>query len=223
MRRVIAGKSKSPKDYILYWSFNGNVLDQSPNVLNGIKTGTANYDTGRKAGTQSINFVSGCVKTPSNLPIGTDKVSISFWLKQSSTSLGALMELSSNSSTNLETFGIIRSINTDFRDRSVGGTNYIIESSSIFSSWTHVVFTIDRSLGAFSENTIYLNGELSTTSVRAKEGGGDPQDLSGNFGNFPLFVGQRNAGSVPFTGNLQDIKIYRRVLTASEIRNLYKE
>ena len=222
-RMLLQTNGKIPIDYILRYDFNGDYLDRSSNSLNGVKTGTAVFDVGRKAGTQSLYFTSGCVRTPSNLPIGTDKVSISFWVKYTVLGTQVMMELSSNSTSTLETFGIVKGPdNLEFRDRSAAGTNYMITGNSKFANWTHVVFTINRSLG-INQSFIYINGILDTTAIRAGEASGSAVDLNGNFGNFVFYIGQRNASSVSFNGYLQDLKIYNRVLTTAEIKALSKE
>lgn len=215
--------SSIPTDYILRYDFNGDVLDKSANALNGIKTGTATYDTGRKAGTQCLKFSAGCVKTPNILPIGTNKLTISMWLKTTSQNISIIMEHSVNYNNYADTFQInFQSTGVwECNDRATalsGDFNCQQGIKINTGSWFHIVAVIDRDLG------IELNTKLTTNNVqgntRLQSMTGDPVN---NYSNNILFIGQRNASLLPFIGSLQDIRIYNRVLTTEEITALYNE
>ncbi|SHJ19946.1 Concanavalin A-like lectin/glucanases superfamily protein [Cruoricaptor ignavus] len=208
-------------DYILAYNFNGNTADSSVNGLNGIMTGTLTFDTGRKEGTQSLKFINGCVKTVLPLPINSDKVSISFWIKTTQTETGVVVELSTNFNNN-NAFGVFTNDflvgRVEISDHHPWGYNIGNSTVNINNgNWFHIVTTIDRSLGV-TQNQIYVNGSLSYIQHDSYAG-----DLIGNWANDILFIGQRGASSFPFIGNLQDLKIYNRVLSKEEITALYNE
>lgn len=78
--------------------------------------------------------------------------------------------------------------------------------------WHHVYIEIKRN------NTKVLIDNIEQTLINI--------DTVNNIGNFridKLFIGGRNGGSYFFNGSLDDIKIYNRSLTQSEITNLYNE
>lgn len=211
-----AGKRKAiPQDYILRYDFNGDYLDKSINGLNGVKTGAANFTTGRKAGTQCLQFINGCVRTPSNLPINSDKLTVSFWINTSQVTAGAIvMEMGVTAPTNANRlFDIL--LNNDNAGSLMGRAGTLIPSviTNFKDSWKHIVFTFNRAL---SDNEI--NGFLNNVFISSSAG-----TLTNTFINDILFIGQRNAASSQFEGNLQDIRIYNRVLSASEIKNLFNE
>lgn len=208
-----------PTDYILAYSFNGNTSDASVNGLNGAMTGTLAFDTGRKIGTQSLKFTKGCVKTTLPLPVNSDKVTIAFWMKTTMTASGMVVELSADSDVNNAFYSIMNNATTNYLSlRNRNGGNYsFVKANVTNSSWKHIVCTIDRSQSVSNECKIYVNGTL--TSIMVVTSG----DVSGNFVNNILFIGQRNASLYPFVGNLQDLKIYNRVLSENEITALYNE
>lgn len=205
-----------PTDHILAYDFNGNTTDSSVNGLNGAMTGTLAFDTGRKIGTQSMKFTNGCVKTILPLPVNSDKVSISFWMKTVATT-GNIAELSTDyNSNNAFRSGVNGKIT--FTTHSPSGYNGGNSSSSINTNvWTHVVLSVDRSLG-INQVKIYVNGALGYIQSPSTV-----DNITGNFVNNILFIGQRGASSLPFVGNLQDLKIYNRVLSEEEITALYNE
>lgn len=207
-----------PTDYILCYDFDNDYQDKSVNSLHGIKTGDSVFEDGLK-GKKCLKFTNGCVRTPSVLPLNSDKVSISFWIKTSQTSTGIVAEMSENFNVNnafglLLNDGVANSIR--FADHNSSGYNL----STLFNqlpmpTFTHHAILVDRSLISFHAK-FYVNNVLkSHLTERA--------DLSGNWVNNILFIGQRNASSIPFVGSLQNLKIYNRVLTRQEILGLSKE
>jgi hypothetical protein len=77
---------------------------------------------------------------------------------------------------------------------------------------------IDRTQDRTSQNKIYINGVLSYVQMSSYT-----TDNNGNFVNNILFIGQRGGSTTGFNGSLQDFKVYNRVLTDSEIMDLYSE
>lgn len=73
--------------------------------------------------------------------------------------------------------------------------------------WHHCVYTFDG-----RENRFYLDGELQTSSVKETQIG-VPTLLM--FGNYP-------SGDQYFEGRLDDIRIYNRVISQAEIRQLFQ-
>ncbi len=216
----------APIDTILHYDFNGNALDQSDNALNGIKTGVANFVTGRKAGTQAINFTNGCVYTTAPLPINSNKVSLSFWLKASASTgtLETVMATSEDTDKN-NCFGVfINNAETNgidlFNREYAGGSGTFgitTNPNTINSEWTHYVMVIDRSLPNLEELKIYKNDVLMprTTQYTA-----ETSDL---FKNDVLYIGKQGNSAYPFLGAIQDLRIYNRVLTAEDRTQLFNE
>lgn len=82
-----------------------------------------------------------------------------------------------------------------------------------FFEWTHLAFTLDRSGSGVM--TCYVNGNAL---------GSTPAPLVGNFANAePLLLGAADYGGtvIPLLGRTDEIEIFRRVLTASEVKAIY--
>ena len=156
------------------------------------------------------------LKTNANFLINSDKVSISFWIKTTQTTTGILAELSSNFNNNnafLATVTNKAEIGDHIFSYNAGSSAININDNN----WHHVVLMIDRSLGT-SQNKIYVDGILSYVQNTSYQ-----SDLNGNWGLFPLFIGQRDGSLYGFNGQLKFLKIFNYPLSTTEITNLYNK
>ena len=165
------------------------------------------------------------LKTASNLILNSDKVSISFWIKTTQTTIGLVAELSEslNSSGN-NGFWIINN-NTganklEFLDRNnlVSSANNIVRPNPNINSgvWQHIVITSDRALNGANQSKVYVNGVLNFVTVQTN-------DINNNYGNHILFIGQRAGSSLGFNGQIKFLKIFNYPLSTTEITNLYNK
>ena len=161
------------------------------------------------------------IKTNANFLINSDKVSISFWMKTSQTATAAVIELGTNTIANNS---FISSINDSLANR-VSITDhtsaYNIGDSAINindNNWHHVVLMINRSLVGNQQNKIYVDGILSYVQNTTYQ-----SDLNGNWGIFPLFIGQRGGSQYGFNGQMKFLKIFNYPLSTTEITNLYNK
>ncbi len=88
-----------------------------------------------------------------------------------------------------------------------GDTTYSSDITGLTSVWTHVCATYEN-----STLKIYINGVLNKTVSSPKA----PVAASG------LFLGMRGGAAGYFTGRLNDIRIYNRVLSQKEISEISK-
>lgn len=82
-----------------------------------------------------------------------------------------------------------------------------------FDTFTHVVFTYDGS-GKAAGVKLYINGQLAKTTA--------PRDnLTGTIlTKDPFSIGRRGASGAPFTGRVDDLRIFTRALSAPEVASL---
>lgn len=208
-----------PTDYILRYDFNGDCLDKSLSTLDGVKSGVATFVAGRKAGTQALSFAGGLVKTPSVVALNSDKATVSLWIKASETAFSTVFEFSENiSATNAFAF-FVRNASSVYAMDAVAperrATN--VETPNPLD-WAHYVIVIDRSLGANDEQRVFKNGVLASTQHATLN-----SDLIGNFTNHVLHIGSNANLSAAFTGKIQDVRIYNRVLNEAERTQLFNE
>ena len=163
------------------------------------------------------------LKTNANFVIGTDKVSISFWIKTTQTTAAILTELSSNFNNSNAFVSIINdtlanriSIVDHMYESSYNVGNSAININD--SNWHHVVLMINRSLVGNQQNKIYVDGVLSYVQNTTYQ-----TDFNGNWELNPLFIGQRGGSSVGFNGQMKFLKIFNYPLSQTEITNLYNK
>ena len=188
-----------------------------------IAGGTSNLPTFTLEGGEYAASFNGSqsIKTNANFNIGTDKVSISFWIKTSQTAFSIVLELSSNYN-NFNTFAVF--INDLLANRIEVAdhiSGYNVGNSAINindNNWHHVVLMIDRNLVGNQQNKIYVDGVLSYVQNTSLQ-----DDLNGNWGLFPLFIGQRGGSQYGFNGKMKFLKIFNYPLSTTEITNLYNK
>ena len=145
------------------------------------------------------------IKTSVNLPINSDKITIEFEIKTTSTALQVILDLSPNSNTNNAFGSYINNLLANRIDISDNNSGFNLGSSSVNINdgiFHHVKMVIDRSLG-IGQNKIYIDGVLSYV-----QSGKYYANNNGNFGAFSLFIGQRNGSSLGFIGQIKNLKIY---------------
>ena len=201
---------------ILDLDFQNNFTDTSSSALTMVAGGTSNQPTfelsGRKAGEYCAVFNgSQSIKTTANLPINSDKVTIAFWMKTTSSSDGWMVELGPSIDATEGFACLHRPTQNAVQcwDKKTG-YNAVNTPISPFSSWKRVAMVIDRSLGV-SQNKIYVDGVLASTQNTSFQ-----TNNNGNFVNNILFIGQRAGSSLGYNGSLMHLELLNYPITASE-------
>ena len=202
---------------ILDLDFQNNFIDKSPSGLTMVQgQGLPTFGlSGRKTGEYCANFNSlQSIKTTTNLPLNSDKVCIKFWMKTTQSALSIISETSADSGAN-NAFRLV--LNTN----SIAIVDHNIYNNTLLSNfvvnngdWFHIIVSIDRSLG-INQNKIFINGNLSFVQ-------GEANNLSGNFGNHILNIGQRNGSGFGFNGSLLKYQAFREVPTDAQAMEMYQ-
>lgn len=88
-------------------------------------------------------------------------------------------------------------------------------NSFVLNQWQHIVITWDGVCTSLSGVKIYVNGVSQLVSGSTTTG--TPNDDTN-----PLYIGTNIiAGNVHYKGSLDDVRIYNRALSATEVLNLY--
>lgn len=210
-----------------YWSLNGSDIsgttayDRSGQGNNGTLTNGPVAAIGKVGQALSFDGVDDYIVSGSSLNMSsTDKVSISMWVKLASSSTQILMEQSTSFNSNNafmvdeSEYGTPGSL--QFNDRN-GGYNIAYTSNAYNDNWWHhFVAVSDRSLDGLSQVTLYVDGVQDTVHHAAYR-----EDISGNYGTYPLYIGSRSGSSYFFNGSMDEVRIYNRALSASEVQSLY--
>ena len=221
-----------------WWPFNGNANDESGNGNNGTVNGaTLTKDRfGKLNKAYSFNGSSNIIANSLSLK----NLSFSIWFNPSAnliTNLNtghppigaeligqgtqhiptvtysdfALGISSYNSSTNYFSFETSNLDLSTWTDYNLGNVPI-----NLINQWNHIVVTVDGTTLRF-----YFNGTLSKTTTLSNSIFHSGSPLS--FGSRYVYQSYSGNGYVNFfNGSIDDIAIYNRALTASEITKIYK-
>lgn len=101
------------------------------------------------------------------------------------------------------------------------GKNLRAYSKSLLpaESWRHLCVQFDETQLVSNRNILYINAEKQSPSQPQS---GHNADNSGvNFGTHSLFIGGRDGAVGPFLGDIANLRVYNRLLSADEIRSNY--
>ena len=136
------------------------------------------------------------------LGISGNNMSMSFWYKTQSIAFAGFID----NTRATESYGID---NFGGNFRFLGGGNF---SAPIFQpdgQWHHIVFTKNGSKGIFYKDGIATDSTNAMTIIAAATG------------TVQFNIGRRNNATSYFNGNMDDVALYTRVLTAVEILAIY--
>lgn len=148
---------------------------------------------------------------------GTDKMTVFAGVRKlSDATEGSIVELSASYSANVGTFGVSTSYPANPRYiTGLRGTNVAAYANEVFTApITNVVSVSYDIAGAAIADEIKsrVNGNIpSLTSIVAASAG------TGNFGNWPIYIGSRGGTTLPFNGNLYSLIVRGAQSTDAQI------
>ena len=154
--------------------------------------------------TNSINFSA------------TDKMSLCVGVtKLSDAATGFIAELSASTSANNGSFYVAAPESTSQRYSVLGrGSSAPVASQlATTTSNTYLSPVTNVLTGIFNISGDSNNLRLNGTSIDTATG----DQGTGNFGNYPLYIGRRNNASIPLNGNLYQLIVCGKALSASEL------
>ena len=192
---------------VAYYPFNGNVKDLTSNgrdftVYVDLSPGNATLTTGKDNSSNSAYSFDGdedYLEYTASIP-SFDNYTISLWAKPASS--GTYEAMFSSYDDAGEGFQIDLN-GSNFHIRKSSGGSMVL-STAVLGVWTFVAFTYDgtNSIG-------YINDVI-------------PVSQSGGTNDFNRFrIGRNRNGSVFFSGAIDELRIYNRALTASEISSRF--
>jgi len=201
------------------------ILD-SAGFIDGIVTGTKAFGT--VAGLiPSFDFNGSSYITLDDEPFDfehTDAFSVSFWIKITATGTYYILAKQNQGSGNngwailFYNSGASGLLRMELADAAQGGTTHRLSTTAGTitdnSTWKYYTMTYDGSSN-ISGMKIYVDGALQVT--------GSDDAISNTIKNLShdLVIGASSNGNLDFEGELGDLQIWYRVLTADEISLLY--
>ena len=203
---------------VAYYPFDGNADDETGNGNNGTVNG-ASLTTDRNGNANKAYSFDGVddfirVENSNTLQNLNNNCTISAWVFANNYSITVaeiipiLAKSASSSSTNQFRLGYDKSSNALYS--SINGTGYSANCPTVLlNSWYHIVVVHNG-----NQTSFFINGiEYNFTNT-----GNSTFDSSQ-----PLIIGQDIEGlNEKLDGKLDDIRIYNRALTDSEVEKLYK-
>jgi hypothetical protein len=187
-----------------WWKMNeasGNVADSSGNGFTGTVTGTT-VVAGRSGYGRSLNgTASDYITVTENDALDPTAITISAWINPVAAT-GNFVNKGDNLGYRFRTLS--GSTTVQFLDR--GGTNTLTSTANSITPgiWQHVSVTGDS-----SGLKIYINGVLNNSNAVAYGGPNTAVNLIMGYYNAP--------GTEAYNGSMDNVQIYNRALTASEI------
>jgi len=227
VKKTILKNTPNTTGLVGYWSFEDGsgtkAEDFSPSSTNtGTLTNGPAWVDGKIGKALSFDGTDDYVSSGDVLNMGISNFSISAWVKSTSTTSGSNNGIVYKRGTAYQYSQGYRlnMPNGVFNFHIADGTNYISLSSTTAGKndggWHHVVGVAER--GVILK--LYIDGVLDGTAVETTVGN---IDSSGT--NFA--IGALNTAGTsfyhPFNGLIDDVRIYNRALSASEIAGLYAQ
>ncbi|KAF0215598.1 MAG: fibronectin type III domain-containing [Geobacteraceae bacterium] len=214
---------------VAYWSFdNSNANDSSGNGNHGIPTANVTFVQGKSGNAAKFGgyFNPGHIRIPNSQSLQFDKeLTISLWARlddrsgmdawgnYSSQGAFALFAKSHDQSGYIAHVGMynIDSIYT-WLGNNIFGSPVFVMSGGInryaVGDWVHIAYVV-----ASNQGTLYMNGnEITRTAITTDFSIANGRDL---------YLGKYSDSWYPLNGALDEVRIYNRALTASELQNLY--
>ena len=201
---------------VAYYPFDGNASDASGNDLNGTLLGYDANSTiwvaGRLEGALNFDGVNDSVRLGQGpIPDDVRPLTISAWVKRRG--YGYVISKRSTS-TGYWRFGIEQNQFGWFRD--YAGSNHLSAQANTFTANEWRLLTLTWNGGAEGSGTsLYLDAQDVTTS-RGNASGAFLSDAAN-----VMHIGSRNGQETFFDGLIDDLRIWNRSLSATEVAELY--
>jgi len=189
------------------------VADYSGNGNSGTCSGNPPW-TARIAGVGALSFNgSGQFVSTSVNNLPTSDLSIAFWANASAgNGVGASHRIFGYENSSSGTNGLAMYFSTDTAPMLImrnNGTSYDMAWGTISTgSWYHYAVTISSTAGT----CVYLNGVLVNANISATA-----YSVAGQ----SFHIGTSGDAATPFIGSLNDVRVYNRALSVSEVAELY--
>jgi len=199
------------------YALNGTAGEPVNGLTGTVSAVTASSDRNNTAAS-AMNFSgssTSSIALPASNLIKSQELSLSAWVKPASNNAAQYVVFTKNTaSSNFEAYALVFNANGTFTAIKGNNGNLIsVNSTGTVSTgtWHHLVFTLSN-----TELNLYLNGNLqasNTNSLAIGYENGKPVVLGGSGEGFNL----------PFSGDLDNVRFYNRVINASEVSQLYSQ
>lgn len=204
-----------PTDYVAYWKFEDNVKDET-GANDGTVVGNSVYTQGKVGNAILLNGIDGYVNVGNGVSLQmTDVITISAWVKPDSLDFSSVRNIFSKRYETNDGGYYLRAIDggqVHFRvmkglDGSITDETDVKSTGLLtIGEWYHIVGVYDG-----TNKYIYVNGISQS------------EPATGTFGSSPknAYIGARPDGTNRFIGSIDELIVYHRGLTESEVQKIY--
>jgi len=222
---TVTTAAQLPSGLVGRWTFDdgtgSTAADASGNGYTATLFNGVAWTAGRVGGAISANGVNQYVSIPVINLSTTSAVTVAAWVNRTYSTVGGhtLFESSTNYNNSTTGFGV-------FPDDSAckgiqasvhGNVGYSVNCYSQPSSgaWHHLVFVFDKSQPGNNEVNLYIDGILQTPTQHYLT-----NNNTNAFGSNATYLFSRGGASEFTSGMMDDLQIYNRALSATEIQGL---
>ncbi len=209
-----------------YWTFDEGTgttaADSSGNGHTATLVNGPLWVTGKIGKAVSADGINDYVSIPAIDLSATSAVTVALWVNHTYSTSGGhtLFENSSNFNGSSTGFGFFPD-DADCLGMQVGlrgnvGYNINCYSQPTSGVWHHLAVVFDKSKAGNGEVTLYIDGILQTPTRNYFT-----NDNTNTFGNNPTYLFSRGGTQEYAAGTVDDLRIYNRALSVTEIQQLY--
>jgi len=193
---------------IAFFPFEGNANDTSGNGNNGIEHGVT-YTIGKIGKAATFDGVNDYIQVTNSITLNTSKYSLSCWVNFSNVKQQVFID--KRNGWKMRNFSLALTDKSIIEGCSGDGTNYFVygNNSVIINEFYHIVLTYDQQNLKLYVNGIEKNNTHCTTTT--------------NIGNGDILIGCHGESDFYFKGTIDQLRIYNRSITQSEIQELFNE
>ncbi|MDZ4227749.1 MAG: LamG domain-containing protein [Candidatus Levybacteria bacterium] len=211
------------------WDFNGNAKDRTPNRKHGTVT-DATLTTDRKGQANKAYSFNGSTAhiapgSSSNFSFASGtSITLAAWVNANSGARTILSTYKSGGSGNQQNWVLARSTTGSsaplqfyYRNSDDADYSYFQSTGNVLSTGTWIHVAVTYTFGTGSSAKLYVNGqEITAAWISGATGNNAPYETTS------ADIGSDKSGFIRFwSGNIDDVRIYRRALTSTEITALY--
>ena len=201
----------------------GLAVGVDPSLING-----ADHEEELNYGYMGLDGTNDYIQS-NEIVLDSNRITVDCFVRTgTSTNAQVLFEFSSNYTTVNDGFLVsycdtFSGITSDLliARQGAAGKNLRAYSKSLLpaGSWRHLCVQFDETQLVSARNILYVNGEKQSPSQ--PQSGHDADNSAVNFGTHKLFIGGRDGAVGPFLGDIANLRVYNRLLSADEIRSNY--
>jgi hypothetical protein len=217
---VLGVYTPSPSPGVAYWKFDEGSGTTAADSSGSGNTGTVNgptWTSGEIGGALNFDGVNDYVSVPDagNLD-NTSALTIAFWVKPTildGSPRGIVSKRTASGSQDAYSI-FFNSGNQIHVDIDTGNNRFSTNTVFLTNTWYHVAVTYDGTLAPASRVHVYVNGVLDKTA-------GETSASIPNYASDLAFGKLVGNPTSYFAGSLDDVRIYNRALTATEVGSLF--